>query len=62
MSQFNVYIWFITQCHKINNYVDQIKREIGIIIDPSKIDGHESCTKNVHFLSFNLEKPIFHKN
>ncbi len=50
------------QDHNINNYVDQIKCEIDIVIDPSKIFKQESCTKNAHFLSLDLEKTVFHKN
>jgi hypothetical protein len=42
--------------------VDKIKHETIIIIDPSKILGQKSCTKNVHFLSSNFEKCVFHKN
>lgn len=48
--------------HNINNYVDKIKHETRIVIDPSKILGQESCIKNVHFLSSNLDKRVFHKN
>jgi hypothetical protein len=48
--------------HNINNYVDKIKHETGIVIDPSKILEQESCTKNAHFFSFDLEKRVFHKN
>jgi len=57
-----MYIWYAAQCHNINNYVDQIKCETDIVIDPSKILGHESCIKNAHFLSSNPKKPIFHQN
>jgi hypothetical protein len=57
-----MYTWYVAQCHNINNYVDQIKRETNIVINPSKIFGHESCIKNAHFLSSNLKKPVFHKN
>lgn len=51
-----------SQHHNINNYLDLIQQKIGIIIAPFKIIGPNSCTKNVHFLIFNPNKLIFHKN
>ncbi len=57
-----MYIWLVAQKHNINNYLDQIQQENQITIDPSKVLGQVSQTKNAHVLSFNLDKHVFHNN
>jgi hypothetical protein len=44
MSQFIVYIWFVAQRHNINNYVDEIKHEINIVIDTWARILHKKCS------------------
>lgn len=62
IAQFIVYKWFAAQHHNINNYLDKIQHETRIVVDLARILGKESCTNFFHFLNFNLEKRIFHKN
>jgi hypothetical protein len=35
--QFQVYIWFVAQCHNIYNYLDQIWHKTKIFIHASKV-------------------------
>jgi hypothetical protein len=37
--QFTKYIWFVTQKHNMNNYLDQIQQENQITIDSSRVLG-----------------------
>jgi hypothetical protein len=46
----------------MNNYLDKIQWETRIVVDFARLLGKESYTKKFHFLNYNLEKPIFHKN
>ncbi len=37
LAQFQIYIWFVAQCHNIYNYLDQIWRKTQFFIFDSKV-------------------------
>jgi hypothetical protein len=62
LTQFEVYIWFITRHYNIDKHLDKIKEKTHITLDLSRVLGQESCQKNDHFLAIFPKKPIFYEN
>jgi hypothetical protein len=53
-------MWFTTQRHNINKYLNQIKHETCIFFNHLRVFRQESCQENDHFFVANIEKPTFH--